>query len=77
MNFLNNRNKINDDPSDETLDGLFAGVEPGVNAGMAADVQNVDRDQASVPHIPVPRNGGMPQRLSWTGGYRATRTSMY
>ena len=75
MNFLNNRNNIDDDHSDEELDGLCAGVEPGGNAGMAADVQNVGRDQAAVPNIPVPQNGGMSQRLPWTGGSRATRTS--
>ena len=75
MNFLNIRNNIDDDRSDEELEDLFAGVEPGANASMAADVQNVGRDQAAVPNIPVPRNGRMSQRLPWTGGSRATRTS--
>ena len=68
MNILCN---IDDDRSDEELEeefGVNAEANGDVNDGMEANVPNVGRIRAALQNIPVPRNGGMNQCQSWTGG---------
>ena len=71
MNYLHNF----DECSDKELGNVFAGADKRVSNDMASDVPNGGRERAALPNIPVPRNGGISQRLPWTGGSKATRTS--